>query len=152
MRSMKQDLKISEWKFSSWLLFNLRQIPKYSVLLFELDCLVLPDFQIGQERVMKLREHKSMYTILSYFNFYYWYRQRRQLNHCCLHQTMPRLLTLLNFCSVFLPWNESILALINILSLATSCLFSSSNLVLTWWLTKSSSLLNFPLCQEINGR
>lgn len=55
-------------------------------------------------------------------------------------------LTLLDF--VFLPWTESILALINILNLATSCRLSSSSRVLTWWLTKSSSLLSFPLCQK----
>lgn len=46
------------------------------------------------------------------------------------------------------PWRESSLALISILSLPTSCLFSSSSFVLTWWLTKSSSLLSLPLCQQ----
>lgn len=43
--------------------------------------------------------------------------------------------------------SASILALSSILSRDTSCRLSSSSLVRTWWLTKSSSWLSFPLCQ-----
>lgn len=50
-------------------------------------------------------------------------------------------------CSLVSCW-ASILALSSIRSRDTSCRLSSSSLVRTWWLTKSSSLLSFPLCQE----
>lgn len=53
------------------------------------------------------------------------------------HPTHP---CLLGSCSA------SILALSSIRSRDTSCLLSSSSLVRTWWLTKSSSRLSFPLC------
>lgn len=45
----------------------------------------------------------------------------------------------------------SILALSSIRSLDTSCRLSSSSLVRTWWLTKSSSRLSFPLFKDREG-